>query len=80
MSDDFQPWVEEIGEGLDPLLSVKEAAEILGIPRSSMYRVIKQNPELTVQPLGERYKVVRDKLLEFLAKGGVRENSEGKVA
>ena len=54
-------------DGLPVLISVKKAAEVLGISRASAYRYAEQG-HLPVKKLGGRIYVIRDRLRELLEK------------
>jgi excisionase family DNA binding protein len=54
-------------DGLPVLISVKKAAEVLGISRASAYRYAEQG-HLPVRKLGGRVYVIRDRLRELVDK------------
>jgi excisionase family DNA binding protein len=54
-------------DGLPVLISVKKAAEVLGISRASAYRYAEQG-HLPIKKLGGRIYVVRDRLRELVEK------------
>jgi excisionase family DNA binding protein len=54
-------------DGLPVLISVKKAAEVLGISRASAYRYAEQG-HLPVRKLGGRIYVIRDRLRELVEK------------
>jgi excisionase family DNA binding protein len=54
-------------DGLPVLISVKKAAEVLGISRASAYRYAEQG-YLPVRKLGGRIYVIRDRLRELVEK------------
>ena len=56
-------------EGLPLLISVKKAAEVLGISRASAYRYAEQG-HLPVKKLGGRIYVVRDRLRDLVEETG----------
>ena len=52
-------------DGLPLLITVKKAAEVLGISRASAYRYVEQG-HLPVKKLGGRIYIVRDRLRELV--------------
>ncbi|TQM11131.1 helix-turn-helix domain-containing protein [Pseudonocardia kunmingensis] len=54
-------------DGLPVLISVKKAAEVLGISRASAYRYAEQG-HLPIRKLGGRVYVIRDRLRELVDK------------
>ncbi|MHA6622891.1 helix-turn-helix domain-containing protein [Pseudonocardia sp. DLS-67] len=54
-------------DGLPVLISVKKAAEVLGISRASAYRYAEQG-HLPIRKLGGRIYVIRDRLRDLVEK------------
>lgn len=85
MSVELDSWLQEYLEmndynELDPLLSVKEAADVCGVAKSSMYEILRNNPDLSYRPKPQTYKVIRDRLLEFMNNGGVWRDDDSRAA